>query len=329
MDTITHRAPTSRRTNREGGTRAWRFGGTVGGLLILLSVFATTMAHAATTNDASVATATEMEATGTLVRVVTNPVVAALVVTLALLLLIADLASGGIGIASAIAALAFALFFWAHLLAGLAGGGEVALVVVGLALIVFELLVVPGFGLPGLLGLAAVLGGLFMAQVGDAATAAQVQRAAIGVGATLVAVLVGLVVMVRALIRFGAPNALVLEASLGGGEPITERATGGWVRWFGGEDLVLDGSSRSSRQGWDDDPPFLGGRRGITRSALRPSGVAEIDGQRVDVITSGEFIPAGEPIEVIDDTPYRRVVRRVADPEPPDPHEQTSREGSS
>lgn len=285
---------------------------------MLLSVLGTTMARAATANGA-VATGGEEDATGTLVHVVTNPAVAALVVTVALLLLIADLSSGGIGIASAIAALGFALFFWAHLLAGLAGGGEVALVVVGLALIVLELLVVPGFGLPGLLGLAAVLGGLFMAQISDAATAAQVQRAALGVGATLVAVLVGLVLIVRALIRFGAPNALVLEASLGDGDPITERATGGWVRWFGGDDLVLDGSSRSNRSlGWDDDPPFLGGRRGIARSALRPSGVAEIDGQRVDVISSGEFIPAGERIEVIDDTPYRRVVRRVADPEPPD-----------
>lgn len=338
MDTVADSAPTSRRSSREGGIRAWRYALFVLGVALLLSAFAATGAHASTADapvgaaatgavlaQATPATVDSASATGSLAAFMTNPLVAALVMTVALWLLTADLASGGIGLPSALAALGFAAFFWAHVQAGSAGGGEVALVVVGLALIVLELLVIPGFGLAGLAGLAAVLGGLFMAQVGDSATPAQVQAAALTVGATLVAVLVGLVVMVRFLIRFGAPNALVLDAQLGSGEPINERATGGWVRWFGGDDLVLSGSSRDGRAGdLDEDPPFLGGKRGITRSPLRPSGIAEIDGERIDVITSGEFIPAGEQIEVIDDTHYRRVVRRV-----PDPQDQRSQEGSS
>ena len=31
---------------------------------------------------------------------------------------------------------------------------------------------------------------------------------------------------------------------------------------------------------------------------LRPAGVASIDGQRVDVLTEGDFVPAGTPIRV-------------------------------
>ena len=249
-----------------------------------------------------------------LVRFLTNPAVASLLVTVALLLLIADLAIGGIGIGSGMAVACFALFFWGHLLAGLAGWEEIALVAVGLLLIGLELLVIPGFGVAGLLGLAAVLGGLFIAQISrDLVTPEQLQRAAGSVGATFVAVVVGVVLTVRYLVRHGPPHALVLNTQLGSGEPVTERATGGWVRWFGGEGLVLAGGSRDGGQdeGWDDGPPFLGGQRGVTRSPLRPSGVAEIDGNRIDVITSGEYIPAGTPIEVIDDTGYRRVVRRV------------------
>jgi membrane-bound serine protease (ClpP class) len=249
-------------------------------------------------------------------RFLTNPVVASLLVTLALLLLIADLAIGGIGITSGIAVACFALFFWGHLLAGLAGWEEIALVAVGIVLIGLELLVIPGFGVAGLLGLAAVLGGLFIAQISrDLVTPDQIQRAAVSVGATFVAVIVGLVLTVRYLVRHGPPHALVLDTQLGSGEPVTERATGGWVRWFGGEDLVLAGGSGTDGDdgGWDDEPPFLGGRRGVALSPLRPSGIAEIDGDRIDVITSGEYVPAGEQIEVVDDTGYRRIVRRLPD----------------
>jgi membrane-bound serine protease (ClpP class) len=40
-------------------------------------------------------------------------------------------------------------------------------------------------------------------------------------------------------------------------------------------------------------------KTGIAISALRPSGAAEIDGLRVDVVTRGEFIDKGTSIEVI------------------------------
>jgi membrane-bound ClpP family serine protease len=92
-------------------------------------------------------------------------------------------------------------------------------------LIALELLVFPGLGLPGVLGLAAVLGGLFMAQLSrDLITPPQIQRAATTVGVTFVAVVVGLVIAVRYLARHGPPRGLVLEAQVGGGEPVTARA---------------------------------------------------------------------------------------------------------
>ena len=49
---------------------------------------------------------------------------------------------------------------------------------------------------------------------------------------------------------------------------------------------------------------------GTALTDLRPSGIAEIEGRRVDVVTSGEYLPRGETIEVISDEGYRRVVRR-------------------
>ena len=62
-------------------------------------------------------------------------------------------------------------------------------------------------------------------------------------------------------------------------------------------------SAPESRKAWL-------GRTGVTLSPLRPSGTADIDGERVDVVSDGGFIEAGTPIEVTQIDAYRIVVRR-------------------
>jgi membrane-bound serine protease (ClpP class) len=52
--------------------------------------------------------------------------------------------------------------------------------------------------------------------------------------------------------------------------------------------------------------------RGTAASTLRPAGIAHLDGERVDVVSDGELIEAGEPIEVIRVDGNRIVVRRPA-----------------
>jgi membrane-bound serine protease (ClpP class) len=46
------------------------------------------------------------------------------------------------------------------------------------------------------------------------------------------------------------------------------------------------------------DYSALRGMTGVAASFLRPAGVAQIDGKRVDVLTEGEFITAGTPVRV-------------------------------
>ena len=55
----------------------------------------------------------------------------------------------------------------------------------------------------------------------------------------------------------------------------------------------------------------LVGRTGTAATELRPSGVAEIEGERVDVTTDGEWLPAGTAIKVIKAEAMRVVVRRA------------------
>jgi membrane-bound serine protease (ClpP class) len=56
------------------------------------------------------------------------------------------------------------------------------------------------------------------------------------------------------------------------------------------------------------------GKRGLAASPLRPAGIAEIEGERVDVVSDGEFIDAGEPITVVRVDGNRIVVRRLRRP---------------
>jgi len=55
------------------------------------------------------------------------------------------------------------------------------------------------------------------------------------------------------------------------------------------------------------------GKQGVTLTALRPAGIAEINGNRIDVITDGEFLTSGVPVTVTEVQGLRVLVRRSAE----------------
>ena len=55
------------------------------------------------------------------------------------------------------------------------------------------------------------------------------------------------------------------------------------------------------------------GRSGVTKSALRPAGVALIDGKRVDVIASRGFIEKDKQVKVIETSGNRVVVKELSE----------------
>ncbi len=94
---------------------------------------------------------------------ITNPVVASLLILVGIALIVVDGFVGGFGVVALAGVASLGLFFWGHQLAGLAGWEDVILVVVGLVLIGIEVFVVPGFGVPGILGGISLVGGLVLA----------------------------------------------------------------------------------------------------------------------------------------------------------------------
>ncbi len=64
------------------------------------------------------------------------------------------------------------------------------------------------------------------------------------------------------------------------------------------------------------DQRALIGQAGFATSYLRPAGYAAIDGQKVDVLTEGEFVPAGTPVIVTRVEGARIFVRPRSEPMP-------------
>jgi membrane-bound ClpP family serine protease len=58
------------------------------------------------------------------------------------------------------------------------------------------------------------------------------------------------------------------------------------------------------------------GREGVTLSTLRPSGIARLDGRRLDVVTRGEMIDPDTPVRVVEVLGNRIVVRAIRSDRP-------------
>lgn len=79
-----------------------------------------------------------------------------------------------------------------------------------------------------------------------------------------------------------------------------------------GKNFVLEAES-STADGFVavEDLNRYVGREGVTTTMLRPSGIARIDGERLDVITDGEFVEKGVNVKVVKATAGRIIVTAI------------------
>ena len=75
-----------------------------------------------------------------------------------------------------------------------------------------------------------------------------------------------------------------------------------WVKFFPktriGKRVFLSANGKEW-EGFDHSKKDLDGQCGVARTDLHPGGIAVFDSKRVDVVTRGELIEAGTPVEVI------------------------------
>ncbi|MDX1969342.1 MAG: NfeD family protein [Planctomycetaceae bacterium] len=205
--------------------------------------------------------------------------------------------SGFFGILSCVC---FALFFWSKFLGGTAGWLEIVLFALGAGCLALEIFVLPGFGVFGLSGILLILASLVMASQswGNLEPYRDLNQLTYTLGSF-----------------FGAIFAVgVLALTLGRYLPHVPMFEGLVLNPPGQltvEDEprlapeLLDAAPAAAENGWI-------GRRGSAASLLRPAGKAQINGRLIDVVSEGPFIPEGTPIEVVQVSGNRIVVRRLA-----------------
>jgi membrane-bound serine protease (ClpP class) len=151
-------------------------------------------------------------------------------------------------------------------------------------LLLVEAFILPGFGIAGILGIFAILVALVLSTVGDGSTFQTLIMASSRLGLSLVLALVLSMLMLKFMPR---------------------------TRW--GRQLVLD-TDLTAESGFTSEPlsdHALVGKIGIAMSNLRPAGIADIEGKRVDVVSDGDYIDAGLPVRVDHVDGNRIVVRRI------------------
>ena len=140
----------------------------------------------------------------------------------------------------------------------------IALILLGIGFILFEVYLIPGFNVVGIIGLLVVIFG-------------------VGYGFSETGLVGGTLFML------GAIGAI-------GGTFMWLWKSGAWDRFILATNLRRD-ENLIARES-EDRARYLG-EAGIAVTPLRPTGIVEIGGRRIEVMTEGEFIAAGSNVRVV------------------------------
>ena len=221
-----------------------------------------------------------------LVRFFSHPVVAPFLLSLGFLGLIVEIKTPAVGLAGAAGLLSLSLFFGSHLIIGLAGWEDLLVFGAGVLFLAAEVMIIPGFGFFGLLGLVGMGAGIYMSLLGGLPTAEDFSRA----GGVLSTTLLLILVTAWALVRHLPKSARLYRTGIFLGTR-TDKAIG----------------YESAQTG-----PELVNREGVAITDLRPSGIGLFDDERIDIVSESEWIEHGTPVRIVAAEGYRHVVRPAA-----------------
>lgn len=223
----------------------------------------------------------------------TSPTIAGLLLMAGLGSIYVEVRTPGFGGAGALGAACLALFFGSHMVIGMADWIDLALIIAGFLLILAEIFLLPGFGVAGVAGFACLLGGCYLALVKAPMPEFAWEFAA------MQQALYTLSVGMFSFIGFVLVSGLVI--------PYTPL----------GNALVL-GTSLDTKAGYTaqtaEASQAATGLRGVAGSKLCPAGKGRFGHQKLDVVTRGEFLDEGTPIEIIYADGNRYVVSRTEEP---------------
>ncbi len=232
----------------------------------------------------------ELSGTERIIAFFLNPFISGLLILIIVGGLWFELQTPGVGFPLAAAVTALILYLVPYYLNGLAANWEILALFAGVALILVELFVLPGFGLAGMAGIVLTVGSLILIMINndvfdfEFVPAAELMYA---VAATLGGIVGGIILLFAGGVRL-ADSRVFKRIAL----TTTQETSEGFVV--------------------KPAPEPLKGKRGVAYTVLRPSGKVMIDDKIYDAYTRGEYIEKGDAIEVLDDETSSLRVRKVA-----------------
>ena len=219
-----------------------------------------------------------------IVRFLTNPLVAPLLLSLGILGLVLEIKTGAFGLGGIVSLASLGLFFGSSFILGLAGWEEVLLLGLGAIALAVEVFVLPGFGVAGVVGTLAIVASMVLAMMGARPSTGDVAQALAVLGASLFITMAVIYAWLRHLPNSGRFSGLLLRGSV--------HKSQGFVSAPSRGDLI--------------------GQDGVAVTDLRPSGTARVGLEKIDVVTEGEYVPQGSRVQVVQSDGYRHVVRAVS-----------------
>ena len=193
-----------------------------------------------------------------------------------------ELKAPGFGVPGIISAICFLLFFGGHYIAGLTGFEMIAIFVLGVVFIVLELIFFPGIFVVALSGAAMIVASLFLAMA-DFYPAQPITLSydffltpMLNLSITILLACIFIGLASRYLPALPLFRNLSLSSNLAPGPSLTN--------------TISNTGTASS---------LFAGNEGIAISPLHPTGRAQIGLEHFDVLTEGEFIAAGTPIQIL------------------------------
>jgi membrane-bound serine protease (ClpP class) len=215
-------------------------------------------------------------------RWLTEPTISGLLLSIGMLGLMVAFYTRSVGAFTIAGFVSLALFFGGHAVVHLVGWEEALLFLAGVILVIVEIFFVPGFGVPGVLGLICVITALVLSLIGMPIDVSfetgLLADAMTRVLLSLLGAFVLALVVMRMLSRTEFGRALVLQT-----------AEAGWLSAPPASDLV--------------------GRVGEALTDLRPGGKVIIDGARCDATSEREFIGKGARVRVVGKEGHELIVR--------------------
>ncbi|MGB5813403.1 MAG: NfeD family protein [Polyangiales bacterium] len=219
-------------------------------------------------------------------RWLTEPTVSGLLLSVGMLGLMIAFYTRSVGPFTFAGFVSLALFFGGHAVVHLVGWEEALLFITGVVLMIVEIFIVPGLGVPGVLGLVFVIAALVLALIGTPLDVSfetgLLTEAMTRVMLSMLGTFLLGIGFIRLLPRTSIGKTLVLQ-----------EAETGFLSAPTAHDLV--------------------GQSGEALTDLRPSGKVTIDGHRHEATSEREFLPRGTRVRVIGKDGPVLVVRKEAE----------------